>query len=183
MRIYTRTGDDGTTGLQGGLRVQKTDARITAYGAIDEVNASIGVALAEGEGVDGDIRRILTRIQGELFDLGADLSNPDAGDGAPGRISGDLTGRLEGDVDAFEGELEPLANFILPGGSRLAALLHHARTVTRRAETRAFGLQRDEKVNPNCTQYLNRLSDLLFVMARAANKRAGVQDTVWTPRK
>ena len=182
MKIYTRTGDDGTTGLQGNIRVQKTDARIIAYGAVDEVNSSIGVALAEG-GMDGDIGRILTRIQGELLELGADLSNPDAGGGASCRVSGDLTVRLEGEVDAFEGELEPLANFILPGGSRLAALLHHARTVARRAETMAVKLEQNERVNHNCMQYLNRLSDLLFVMARVANKRAGVPDTVWKPRK
>jgi len=176
MKIYTKTGDDGTTGLQGNVRVQKTDARIVAYGAADEVNASIGAALAEK--ADADIRSVLTRVQNELFEMGADLSDPDPGDG-PGRVTGDLVRRLEEDIDAFEAELVPLANFILPGGTRLASALHQSRTTARRAEIQVTRLQQSQAVNRNCAKYLNRLSDLLFVIARVANKRGGMPDTVW----
>ncbi len=156
--------------------MSKSDHRIIAYGSVDEVNASIGAALA-GE-ADGDIKSVLTRVQSELFELGADLSNPDLGDGA-GRITGGMVEKLESDIDAFEGELEPLTNFILPGGARLAAMMHLSRTVARRAEANTVKLQQVEKINPRCTQYLNRLSDLLFVLARVANKRGGMPDTVW----
>jgi len=178
--IYTKTGDDGTTGLRGNARVQKSSDRIVAYGAVDEVNASVGLALA-GK-VDGDIKDTLTRVQSELFILGADLSNPDLKDGSD-RVTEKMIGRLEEEIDAFEGELEPLANFILPGGTRLAAMMHVSRTVTRRAETAAVRLQQKERINQNCTRYLNRLSDLLFVIARVANRRGGAADAVWKPRE
>lgn len=180
MKIYTRTGDDGTTGLQRNIRVQKTDARIVAYGAADEVNTSIGVALAEK--TDGDIRSTLTRIQNELFELGADLSDPDSGSG-PGRVSEDLVRQLEEDIDTFDGELQPLANFILPGGTRLAAALHQSRTTARRAEIEVTRLQQNQAVNQNCAKYLNRLSDLLFVIARVANRRDRMPDTVWKSQR
>jgi len=178
MKIYTKTGDDGTTGLQGNARVLKSNDRIVAYGAIDEINASVGLALTEK--VDQDIKNTLTRIQSELFDLGADLSNPDLEDGT-NRTTEGMIRKLEDEIDGFENELEPLANFILPGGTKLAAMMHESRTVTRRAEAAAVRLQQTERINQNCTRYLNRLSDLLFVMARVANKRGGAADTVWKP--
>lgn len=177
MKIYTRTGDDGTTSLQGGLRVHKSDRRIAAYGAVDELNASIGAAMTEC--AYEDMRSLLSRIQGELFGMGADLSEPDVQ--RPGRVTPEMVQRLEGEIDSYEEGLEPLRNFIMPGGAVLAASLHLARTVARRAEAATAGLLLSEEANAECMRYLNRLSDLLFVMARAANSRAGIRDTVWRP--
>ncbi|TBR09700.1 MAG: cob(I)yrinic acid a,c-diamide adenosyltransferase [Candidatus Nitrosotenuis sp.] len=178
MKIYTKTGDDGTTGLQGGRRVQKYDLRIIAYGAVDEANSCLGVALSYG--VDADIKELLRIIQNELFVAGSDLSNPDLKN-STNRITGQMVENLEKNIDRFEAELSPLTNFILPGGHQVAAQLHMARTVTRRAETSVVALSKNEQINPHCQKYLNRLSDLLFVLARAVNKRSGTSDIVWKP--
>ncbi len=180
MKIYTRTGDGGDTGLQGGLRVSKSHPRIAAYGAVDETNAILGVVLASP--IDRDLRSAMREIQNDLFVVGADLSNPDPDD-TNNRVSQDMVCRLESCIDRFESELPPLANFILPGGEPAAAYLHHARTVTRRAEALTVQLGREAGINPNCTAYLNRLSDLLFVAGRLVNKRRGTKDIVWTSHK
>lgn len=189
MKIYTKTGDDGTTGLQGGIRISKSSLRITAYGAVDELNAFLGLALS-GVTQYPDVTKTLTRIQNELFVLGADLSNPDLGNISSSDSNGNnnnnriqeiQTKKLESEIDLYTNELEPLTNFILPGGSLdIVAHLHIARTVARRAETNVVELAEHEKINLGCTQYLNRLSDLLFVLARVINKRKGVLDTIWT---
>ena len=189
MKIYTRTGDEGDTGLFGGPRVPKDDARVEAYGAVDELNAALGVAAA---GLDGeaspDLAAMLHEIQSTLFDLGGELATPDARERA---ASGKLTPllaegsseRLEGWIDALEGELEPLTQFILPGGAPTAAQLQLARTVCRRAERRAVSLAAIEEVSGELLVYLNRLSDFLFVAARAVNRREGVEEPRWaSPR-
>lgn len=178
MKIYTKTGDDGTTGLQGGKRVSKSDLRIIAYGAVDETNSTLGVALSHD--TDSDIRELLTRIQNELFVAGSDLSNPDLGK-SDNRVTEKMVENLEKNIDRFEAELNPLTNFILPGGHQVAAHLHMARTVARRAETDVVALSKDEQINLHCQKYLNRLSDLLFVLARVVNKRNGTSDIVWKP--
>ena len=176
MKIYTKTGDDGTTGLQGNVRVLKSNDRIMAYGAIDEINAVLGVALS-GQ-IDKDVSITLKRIQNELFSLGADLSDPNL-DNTKNRISDTLVHKLESEIDEYEKELEPLTNFILPGGTRTASEIHVARTITRRAEIMVVKLRQNQKINPNCGLYLNRLSDLLFVLARIANKRTNTADIIW----
>lgn len=178
MKIYTKTGDDGTTGLQGGRRVQKSDLRIIAYGAVDETNSCLGVALSCG--VDADIKELLRTIQNELFVAGSDLSNPDLKN-STNRITEQMVENLEKSIDRFEAELSPLTNFILPGGHQVAAHLHMARTITRRAETCVVALSKNEQINPRCQKYLNRLSDLLFVLSRVVNKRNGTSDIVWKP--
>ncbi|MFI5416717.1 MAG: cob(I)yrinic acid a,c-diamide adenosyltransferase [Nitrososphaerales archaeon] len=178
MKIYTKTGDDGTTGLQGGKRVSKSDLRIIAYGAVDEANSSLGVALSGS--IDADINELLTRIQNELFVAGSDLSNPDL-EKPNNRITEQMVENLEKNIDRFEAELNPLTNFILPGGHQIAAHLHMARTIARRAETNVVALSKDERINLHCQKYLNRLSDLLFVLARVVNKRNGTSDIVWKP--
>ncbi len=180
MKIYTKTGDDGTTGLQGGRRTPKSGRRIAAYGSIDEVNCMLGV-IASG-GPDADVSRVLVHLQNELFVVGADLSNPDLAD-HKNRVTRIMTGGLERQIDEFEGELEPLASFILPGGSPVAALVHLARAAARRAETLIVALGQHEGINSECAIYVNRLSDLLFVMARVVNSRAGIPDTIWSPPK
>jgi len=178
LKIYTKTGDDGTTGLQGGKRVSKADLRITAYGAVDEINSCLGVALAQN--LDSDITELLMRIQNELFVAGSDLSDPNLTN-TRNRITDAMIENLEKNIDKFEQELDPLTNFILPGGHKTAAYLHLARTITRRAETQIVLLSKQEQINVNCQKYLNRLSDLLFVLARIANKRSGVADVIWKP--
>lgn len=186
-RIYTRTGDDGSTGLTGGERRAKHDLRIEALGAVDEANAAIGLArLHTAGGLDAS----LARVQNDLFDLGADLSTPpddtSGPDAAAGfealRIVAAQVARLEADIDAFNARLAPLRSFVLPGGTPAAAALHLARTVCRRAERRAFALAGQEpgKVSPVLLHYLNRLSDLLFVLARVANDD-GARDVLWRP--
>ena len=184
MKVYTRRGDGGQTDLFGGQRVAKDHARVDAYGAVDELNAVIGVAAAASE--QEDLRDACERIQGELFDLGAHLATPDAAHrekyDVPAPEAADVE-RLEGQIDALEAKLEPLKTFILPGGSPAAAALHQARTVCRRAERIAVALDRDDPLDPLALRYLNRLSDLLFVMARVENRRAGVADVPWSGRK
>ena len=176
LKIYTKTGDDGTTGLQGTSRVSKSNPRIIAYGTIDEANAVIGIALSCK--LDADISILLNKIQNELFVVGADLSNPDMKDDK-NRVTENMIYNLEKDIDKYEEELPSLTNFILPGGIIAASQIHHARTIIRRAETNIALLSEQEKINDNCIKYINRLSDLLFVLGRVLNKRNGQKDTLW----
>lgn len=181
-RIYTRTGDDGTTALGTGARVPKTAQRIIASGAVDELNSTIGLALA-ARPVEG-LFEPLRRIQNELFHLGADLCVPESDKpGTPGpRIEERHATALETLMDALSDELQPLDNFILPGGSAAAAALHVARSVCRRAEIEVIRLAQAEPIGPHVVAYLNRLSDALFVMARYQNQATGVQDPLWDSR-
>ena len=178
MKIYTKTGDDGTTGLQGNRRIPKSDPRIAAYGAIDEANSVLGMALAHA--MDGDMAEMLVRVQNGLFVAGADLSNPDMND-EKNRVTEKMTADIEADIDRLECELAPLKKFILPGGDGLAATIHFARSVIRRAEIQTVILGEGEKINAHCMIYLNRLADLLFVFGRACNKRKNHPETVWNP--
>jgi cob(I)alamin adenosyltransferase len=173
-KIYTRTGDDGTTGLGDGTRVPKDHARVEAIGAVDELNSALGLLLSEPLG--NELRATLTRVQHTLFDLGGELS-------VPGRqvLHTSQVQDLEERLDRLNADLAPLKEFILPGGTRASSLCHLARSVCRRAERRVYGLSRHEPVAPATLQYLNRLSDLLFVMARAINRAAGVPDILWQP--
>jgi len=178
LKIYTKTGDDGTTGLQNGKRVSKSNLRIKSYGTIDEINASVGIVLSNP--IDEDLKELLIKIQNHLFLLGADLSNQDMND-SKNRMKPEMIEYLEHSIDKLEGELEPLTNFILPGGIFTASYLHSSRSITRRAETMLVELSNHEKINILCVQYLNRLSDIFFVMSRVINKRSGVGDVIWTP--
>ena len=180
MKIYTKTGDDGNTGLQGNFRISKSHPRIVGYGTVDEVNAALGMVLANP--LDEDIAEILTDIQNELFLVGTDLSNPNLND-VKNRVTLDMIEMLEQHIDKFESELPTLTNFILPGGDIAAAQLHYVRTVARRAETHVVQLSEKDEINSNCIKYLNRLSDLFFVIARLINKRKGKTDTIWEIRK
>jgi cob(I)alamin adenosyltransferase len=187
-RIYTKTGDDGTTGLGDGTRVPKTHPRIVAYGGVDELNSILGVVLSPE--LPGWMSERLTRIQNDLFDLGADLcvpevDPPDPEDGAdpprpPLRVSTDQVLRLEGWIDEANERLQPLASFVLPSGSSAAAHLHLARAVCRRVEINVLQLAEFENINPQVHVYLNRLSDLLFVLARVSNDD-GARDVLWVP--
>lgn len=177
-RIYTRGGDAGETSLGDGTRVSKLDARIGAYGATDELNSVLGAVLAAG--VPDPIRGVLERVQNELFDVGADLSVPLEREGRL-RITGDAVGALERDCDLLNADLPELKSFVLPGGCEAAAQLHVARTVCRRAELAVLEAAEKVPVNPVAATYLNRLSDLLFIAARAANAGAGVDEPLWRP--
>lgn len=179
MKIYTRGGDGGETGLFGGARVPKDNVRVEAYGAVDELNAILGQGVATV--MDGEVRERLGLIQRDLFDLGSSLATPDAGDGSDGPAlpSGRIK-EMEGWIDESTGETPPLRNFIIPGGSQGAAILHVARTVCRRAERAVVRLNQVEASDPVVVQYLNRLSDFLFAMARLENHRNGVSDVLWT---
>lgn len=180
-KIYTRTGDDGTTALGDRSRVRKTDARLVAYADVEEANAAIGVALALGD-VPDEVRTVLTRIQNELFDLGADLATPVVPnpEHPPLRVDASYVARLEADCDRFNADLPALRSFVLPGGSPAAALLHTARVVTRRAERSAWSAieTHGDSVNPLTATYLNRLSDLLFILCRVVNQG---NDVLWRP--
>ena len=176
MKIYTKTGDDGNTGLQGNFRIAKSHPRIIAYGTVDEANAALGVVLVNS--LDDNITKILTDIQNDLFLVGADLSNPNLND-VKNRVTLDMVKKLEQHIDKFESELPPLTNFILPGGDIAAAQLHYVRTVVRRAETQVVQLSEKDEINSNCIKYLNRLSDLFFVMGRLINKIKGKADILW----
>ena len=178
MKIYTKTGDTGETGLYGGMRVSKDAMRVEACGTVDELNACIGFVRSQIQ--DEEINAIFHRIQNGLFDLGADLATLDTHPKAKSlRISPILTVELEGLIDRLEEQLPPLRNFILPGGSASGAAVHLARTVCRRAERRVVSLSKVEAVNPEVLVYLNRLSDLLFVLARVINQRADVPEPLW----
>lgn len=180
MKIYTKTGDDGRTGLLGPGRLSKADARIEAYGTVDELNAVLGVARAAG--LDDAADAVVARLQDDLFAVGAALADPDPEGRFHAAVTPEYAARLEGLIDALEAEVPPLAQFILPGGSPAAAQLHLARTVCRRAERRIVALQGQpgELVPPPLIVYLNRLSDLLFVLARVVNQRGGVADVPWS---
>jgi cob(I)alamin adenosyltransferase len=179
-KIYTRTGDEGKTSLGDGSRLQKFHPRVTAYGSIDEANSVIGVANLHVE--NGEVFQLLRHIQNDLFDVGADLCRPER----PGaekpmlRITEEQVTWLEKQIDRFNADLEPLNSFVLPGGSPASAYLHHARTVTRRAERDVVRLFAEETVNAAVLHYVNRLSDLLFVLARFLNDK-GKEDVRWQP--
>jgi cob(I)alamin adenosyltransferase len=185
-RIYTRTGDDGTTALGDMSRVAKTDPRVGAYADVDETNAAVGMALALG-GLPEHMRTVLLQVQNDLFDVGADLCTPVRDDApfAALRMADGAVDRLEGWCDEFNEALPKLASFILPGGSPAAALLHHARTVARRAERSTWVLLEaaPQETSPEPAKYMNRLSDLLFILARAANTAefGGNGDVLWVP--
>lgn len=181
-RIYTRGGDKGETALGNGTRVPKFSPRVEAYGTADELNSVVGLARLAAT---GDADAALARIQNDLFDLGADLCLPDMGADAkreypPLRMHASQVDRLETEIDAMNERLEPLRSFVLPGGSALAAHMHHCRTVSRRAERLAVALSTVEEVNPAAIKYLNRLSDWFFVAARIANDD-GRADVLWVP--
>ncbi len=178
-KIYTRGGDAGKTSLLGGARVDKHSARIAAYGTVDEANSVIGLVRLH---TDGDIDAMLGRIQNELFDLGADLANPDDNfaDSQALRILPSQTKRLEDEIDAVNADLAPLKSFVLPGGTAAAAYLHLARTIVRRAERLITETAEQEPVNPEAVKYCNRLSDLLFVLSRKTNDNGG-RDVLWQP--
>ncbi|NIP85085.1 MAG: cob(I)yrinic acid a,c-diamide adenosyltransferase [Planctomycetales bacterium] len=186
-KIYTKTGDDGRTGLIGGSRTWKDDPRIEAYGTVDELNAVLGLARATGDpAVDpGPLSGLLERVQHELFAMGAQLATPSTATSPPGpQLAPSHVAALEADIDHWDRQLEPLSQFILPAGSPLAAQLHLARTVCRRAERRVIQLARSEADPPEIgllVVYLNRLADLLFVLARAANASSGHGDVPWRP--
>ena len=177
-RIYTRTGDSGETNLGDGSRVDKLDPRIEAFGTVDELSSLLGLVLSAG--VEGDLGAVLRRVQNELFDLGADLSVPPS---VPDRLRVEQASvdRLEADCDRFNEHLPMLRSFVLPGGTEAAARLHVARSVCRRAEREALAASRRVDVSPLAIVYLNRLSDLLFILARAANAAAGEPELLWKP--
>ena len=178
MKIYTKTGDDGNTGLQGDFRISKSHPRILAYGTVDEANAAIGVVLTNT--LDDDISQLLNQIQNDLFLLGSDLSNQNLND-LKNRVTLEMIEKLEESIDTFESELPPITNFILPGGNVAASQIHQVRTIVRRAETLVVQLSDKDEINSNCIKYLNRLSDLMFVMGRLINKRNGIEDIIWKP--
>ena len=178
-KIYTKTGDSGQTGLGDGSRISKASLRITAIGAVDETNAATGIARLDAE---DEMDAMLARIQNDLFDLGADLCAPEDGRKAEGRlrVAQSQVERLEREIDTMNAVLSPLTSFVLPGGTALATRLHMARTIARRAECAMVALAAEEKINEAALRYINRLSDHLFVMARAANN-AGMGDVLWVP--
>lgn len=179
MKIYTKTGDDGETGLFGGPRVRKDHPRIESYGTVDELNALLG--LVRCGPLPRDIDELLARIQNELFDLGAELASPEPARMGTAKLGPQQVAALELAIDRYEADLPPLKQFILPGGTTTAAELHLARTVCRRAERRLTALMALEGVSHELLVYLNRLGDLLFVLARTVNQAAGVGDTPWEP--
>jgi cob(I)alamin adenosyltransferase len=176
-KIYTRTGDDGTTGLGTGERVSKDSLRVEVFGTVDELNSAIGVILSF-DSLDADLVDCLTRIQRQLFDLGGEMCLP-----GTVAIGADTVADLEKQLDTFNTDLPPLKDFVLPGGHPVAASCQVARAVCRRAERRTWALARDEEVNGEALKYLNRLSDLLFVIARVLNRRAGVAEPLWGQRR
>ena len=175
-KIYTKTGDDGSTGLGDGTRVPKDDPRVEAYGTVDELNSVIGMLLAEE--VHVDIRQCLTRIQHELLDLGGELCIPGYTAITPEHVT-----RLENELDGFNAPLPPLQEFILPGGSRAAAVCHLARTVCRRAERRTYTLSTQAGISPHALEYLNRLSDLLFVLGRVIARHDKGTEVLWDHKR
>ena len=177
-KIYTRGGDAGETSLGDGSRVSKLDGRIEAFGAVDELNAALGIVLT-GDPPD-ELREVVARVQNELFDLGADLSVPAGVEGRL-RVEQSMVDRLEQDCDRFNAELPELRSFVLPGGTKAAARLHVARTLCRRAERDVLRAAAEHELGPLVAVYLNRLSDLLFVLARAANALAGQDEPLWKP--
>lgn len=187
MKIYTKTGDRGETGLFGGQRVRKNHARVEAYGGVDELNSVLGIAVAQLRAAgEAETAGGLQRIQEDLFTIGANLATPAPEDGGRPNdhipdLPDDRVAEMEAWIDTAEGELEPLRTFILPGGSPAAATLHLARTVCRRAERRAVTLAHEAHIEEGMIVYLNRLSDLLFTLARLANRHARTADVAWAP--
>jgi cob(I)alamin adenosyltransferase len=181
LKIYTRTGDKGDTGLIDGSRVSKSDLRIIAYGEVDEANSHIGLTISniEENSTFDDIKRILLSVQQDLFILGAELANPNSTKDDKILVKKDMTSTIEKHIDNFESELATISYFILPGGTIESSLLHICRTVIRRAETSAVALAREQKINQEVLIYLNRLSDLFFVLSRVTNKRQGRNDIPW----
>lgn len=185
MKIYTKRGDAGETGLVGGVRVPKDDLRIRTYGALDELNAVLGVALSMGQfsgqhaGLPENLRKSLVRLQGELFQLGAELATPRGKSVGIALIDSSHVMALEKEIDEIETQLKPLKTFILPGGASYSAWIHLARTVSRRAERELVTLNRAEPLRPAVLQYLNRLSDYLFVVARFVNQNDKIEDIPW----
>jgi len=185
MRIYTRTGDQGETGLFGGQRVLKSHPRVNAYGEVDELDAHLGICVTLCE--DPDLKAVLEQIQGDLFVVGADLASPQeegerVGRKSIPRVTEGMAAALETLIDQYEEGVPPLRNFILPGGTLLAAQFHLARCVCRRAERAVIAASGRESINPDAVVYLNRLSDFLFTLARAVNHRAGEPETAWPPK-
>ena len=178
MKIYTKTGDDGKTSLFDNSRVWKSNQRIMSYGSVDELNSALGVVISMD--LDPQIKEILIKIQNDLFVVGSDLANPDMTN-TKIRTTESMITSLENYIDKFESELSDLNSFILPGGTLASSILHLSRTVSRRAETYVVALSLDEEINKIAGIYLNRLSDLLFVLARALNKRRGTDDIIWKP--
>ena len=178
MKIYTKTGDEGKTSLFDNSRVWKSDERIMSYGAIDELNSSLGIALSLE--LDHEIKDILIKIQNDLFIVGSDLANPNMSDKKI-RTSSEMITFLEQKIDLLEPQLQPLTSFILPGGTLLASIIHLSRTISRRAETHVVELSKNEEINKDAAIYLNRLSDLMFILARSINNRKKIPDVVWKP--
>ena len=181
MKIYTKTGDKGETGLFGGQRVPKNSLRIEAYGTIDELSSFIGLAITEVK--SGEVKNLLEKIQNELFAVGSDLATPNNANEKDKivRVPQEFYADAEKAIDKFESELQPLKNFILPGGTKSASLLHICRTICRRAERNVVALNDSVKIGDNIIIFLNRLSDLFFVLARYENHLAGIQDVKWIP--
>ena len=178
MKIYTKTGDGGKTSLFDNSRVWKSDERISSYGTIDELNSILGIAISLD--LDSEIKKILVKIQNDLFIVGSDLANPDMSN-TKIRTTEDMVEFLEDKIDTLEVELPDLVNFILPGGTLSSSILHLSRTVSRRSETHVVALSQKEEINKISCVYLNRLSDLLFILARIINKRKDIADIVWKP--
>ena len=178
MKIYTKTGDDGKTSLFDNTRVWKSHDRIMSYGAVDELNSALGIILSMK--IDSDLTEILSKIQNDLFIVGSDLANPDATNQEI-RTTNDMILSLEAIIDKLESELPQLTSFILPGGVLASSMIHLARTIARRAETHVVSLSQNEKITRESFVYLNRLSDLLFIIARTINKRNNINDTIWKP--
>jgi len=178
VKIYTKTGDGGKTSLFDNSRVWKSNERIMSYGAVDELNSALGIAVSMD--IDHQIKEILIRIQNDLFIVGSDLANPDMSN-TKIRTTENMISLLESDIDEFEFNLNDLTSFILPGGTLMSSILHLSRTISRRAETYVVALSQKEEINKSSIVYLNRLSDLLFVLARTLNKRNDVDDIVWKP--
>ena len=181
MKIYTKTGDKGDTGLIDGSRISKSDLRIIAYGVVDEANSHIGLIISniERNSIFDDVKKILLNVQQDLFVLGAELANPNTLKDDNMLVKREMISTIEKYIDKFESELAPLSNFILPGGSIESSLFHICRTVVRRAETSAVALAKEQKINQEILTYLNRISDLFFVLARVTNKRQKRNDILW----
>jgi len=178
VKIYTKTGDGGKTSLFDNSRVWKSDERISSYGTIDELNSILGIAISLD--LDSEIKKILVKIQNDLFIVGSDLANPDMSN-TKIRTTEDMVEFLEDKIDTLEVELPDLVSFILPGGTLSSSILHLSRTVSRRSETHVVALSQKEEINKISCVYLNRLSDLLFILARIINKRKDIADIIWKP--
>ena len=191
MKIYTKTGDKGNTGLAGGKRVSKSNPRIMAYGQVDELNANLGLAVSilSGEVADkmlSDIIEVLLSIQNDLFIVGSDLADPAYDplvNSRTPRVEKDMVARIENNIDNFESKLDPISYFILPGGTCESSILHVCRSVARRAEVSIVSLANSDTINETLLVYINRLSDLLFVLARTINKRKNIKDVAWRSTK